>query len=200
MARTILKSKIALIAGAEHPVGRAAALQLARAGARPLLVGHDAEALTAIVDLILQKKGDAAELPLPLEPEEMLEAVLRQARDSVGHFHFVLNVLALGGGGTDAGEARRRAAAVQAHLDTLAGERGFTRTLVLYHAGEPEPFAPHPERWISMVALEGLATDREAEGLRPGAAADAVVNLFQCPPGACPARVTLRNFDTSHEE
>jgi hypothetical protein len=201
LARTILKSKIALIVGAEHPVGRAAALQLSRAGARPLLTGYDADALTRIADLILQKKGDAAELPLPLQPEATLATALRQARDSVGHFHFVVNALPLGGPGFDREEGRRRASVIQRHLDELSGERGFTRTLVLMHLGDPAPFEAREDRWTGIVSLADLAEDKaQVHGLRPGAAADAIVSLLQCPPSACPTAVTLRHLDTDHAD
>mgnify|MGYP005864758251 CR=1 FL=1 len=188
MARTILKDKTALVAGADNPAGRAAALQFARIGMRILLVGDDAKALEKLADLIVKKDGEAAELPLERNGEE-LAAELRAARDAIGHIHVAVNCYALG----DAEGSLEWALAFQGILESLLAERSFTRHLLALPHGVAVPEVPEGA-WRCVVEAGAPVAAEGSDGLRAGALADAMVFLAQIPPSARPTRVLLDPF------
>ncbi|MDX2176857.1 MAG: hypothetical protein SF028_10340 [Candidatus Sumerlaeia bacterium] len=188
MARTILKDKTALVAGADNPAGRAAALQFARAGMRILLVGDDEQAVVRLADAIIKKDGEAAELPLARNEAE-LAAELRAARDAIGHVHVAVNCYAF-----SAGEGSPEwALAFQRVLEPLLAERSFTRHLLVMPHGADAPDTPEGV-WRCVVQPGAPVAAEGSEGLRAGALADALVFLAQIPPSARPTRVLLDPF------
>lgn len=187
MARTVLEGKTAMISGADLATGRAAALQFSRAGLRTVLIGDDGSALGQLVALLVGKGGDSTHGVLP-ESFEEIGTTLREERDRVGHFHVFVNASGLDEtAGTETAMHIHRAAV------ELARERGFARFILLWPQDVPAPTLPVAGEWVSLVRLP-----REAEGgahpLKPGAIADTIVYLAQCPPSACPAEVTLRGM------
>lgn len=184
MARTILKDKSVLVLGADSAIGRAIALQFARSQSRVIAAGEDEAAVTQVCDLIVRKGGQAVELPIEGE-NEMVAAVLRTARDVVGHIHFVINPLAIV-------EGTAKALAYHRALAPMLNERSFTRYAVLWPEGAEWP--RDPSEWLTLVRAGSIGSSGEDEGttLKPGAVADCLVSLLQCPPSACPVEVALK--------
>ncbi len=181
MARTILDGKACLVTGADHPVGRACALQFSRSGLRVTMLGDDAASLAETARLLAGKGGDATWMELPDSLREV-GACVREARDRAGHFHVVVNASAWSG--ESGPETARRLH--EAARDVL-GERGFTRHVLLWPADAPLPDWLGEDGWVCVVRV--AQGDRAP---RPAAIADTLVFLAQCPPSACPAEVRLR--------
>lgn len=180
MARTILEGKTCLVTGADHAIGRAAALQFSRSGLKVALLGDDTLSMGETVRLLASKGGDATWAELPESLRE-LTATLREERDRAGHFHVVVNASAfVGEKGLETARGLHEAAA------GVLGERGFTRYLVLLPEGSPAPDWLGEANWVSVVYVP--AGD---SGPKPGAVADTLVFLAQCPPSACPAEVRV---------
>jgi len=187
MSKTVLKHKVALILGADLPAGRAAALQLARAGVRVVAAGLKVEQLEELVGLIVLKHGDALTAPLPKDLEKVATS-LRVARETVGHFHFILNAL------PSNSESRKRSEDVfKVVLDHIRG-RGGARLATVWpdDAGQWTP--PAEELWHSLVRVKAISANSETadeESVRASALGDALVQVFQCPPAACPVEIRL---------
>lgn len=195
MARTILKDKVALVAGVDNPLGRACAQQLSREGCRVILAGSDEARVLALGEQLLRKKGDSAELVLPPSRAVWPELVV-EARKLHSHIHLFVNALAFSGlqdeGARSAAEVMDRA--VEEHV----APRGPLRALTLWPAEEPAPPASRAP-WSGVVKIGPRATAEGATDpaagpavLRPGAIGDSVLCLLLIPPSACPAEVHLR--------
>lgn len=195
--KTTFDSKIALVLGADTPLGRAACLQLSRAKCRVLLAGRDAKRLRDLVEFIARKKGDSLETVLPLDPAKAA-AVLRLARDSMGHAHFVVNAMACT---KDPATSAPDAIAIQEAFLGLAAGRGVVRLVTLWPdaAGDPPPVPD--DTWACMVRFaeyqDDFADDVALPGktVRAAGAADSVVAILSCPPSACPISVRLEQRD-----
>ena len=180
MARTILEGKSCLVTGADHAIGRAAALQFSRTGLRVAMLGDDTIALGDTVRLLASKGGDATWAELPESLRE-IASTLREERDRTGHFHVVVNASAfVGEKGPETARALHEAAT------GILGERGFTRYILLWPVTQAPPDWIGAANWVCLVLVP---TDESAP--KPAAIADTLVFLAQCPPSACPAEVKL---------
>jgi len=199
MAKTTLKHKTALVLGADCPAGRAVALQLSREGCQVIIAGHDARRLSVLAELMRTKGATPVEAVLPRE-EDRIITELRPLRDAQGHIHFLINAMAAQEGpADDPGAPARDAAAAQRQTLALAESRGTLRLVTLWpDAAGDAPEAP-ADVFASLVRVAHLQTEHDASEeevqvgavVRAAAAADAIVHLLQCPPGACPVEVRL---------
>ncbi|PLX40556.1 MAG: oxidoreductase [Hyphomicrobiales bacterium] len=73
MSAAPLKDRVALITGASRGIGRAAALELARAGAHVIAVARTEGGLTALDDEITELGGSATLVPLDLQDFEAID-------------------------------------------------------------------------------------------------------------------------------
>ena len=199
MAKTTLKHKTALILGADCPAGRASALQLSREGCHVILAGHDSRRLSLLAELIRNKGGDPLEAVLSRD-EDRITTELRHQRDTMGHLHFVINAIAAQEGPVDEPQRPFEDARICQRLTLdLSSGRGNVRLVTLW----PDAAGTPPESPAGMfsclirvahIQLEHDGAESEADDavvVRAGAAADAVVHLLQCPPGACPVEVRV---------
>lgn len=87
-----LKNKIALVTGAAQRVGRAIALELARAGAQIVVHYHQAEAsATETVSLIKQMGGQALAIPADLSHADELSALFESIGQAWGGVDILVN-------------------------------------------------------------------------------------------------------------
>jgi NAD(P)-dependent dehydrogenase (short-subunit alcohol dehydrogenase family) len=82
-----LEGKIALVTGATSGIGKAAALQLAREGAKVIVHGRDSDRGSEVVDEINAAGGDARFVQADLT--DIVE--VRQLADSAGHVDVLVN-------------------------------------------------------------------------------------------------------------
>src|ERR1700722_13038915 len=82
-----LEGKVALVTGATSGIGRAAALQLAREGAKVIIHGRDSDRGSDVVDEIKEAGGDARFLQADLTDIDEV----RQLADSVGEIDVLVN-------------------------------------------------------------------------------------------------------------
>ncbi len=194
MARITFRNKVALILGADLPVGRSAALQLSRSGAKTVLTGFDKQRLHQLQELILAKGGEPTEILLTDSIEDDMTGV-REVRDTLGHIHFVVNALGAGTAlrGGRAGELSRSYG--EAVFQLTAG-RGAARYLTVWPDECGDALAPPEESWhclVTAAAMQSQADGEEGdETLKAAAIGDTVVYLLSCPPSACPALVRLK--------
>lgn len=187
--KTTTKDKVALVLGADGPVGRAVALQLSRIGCRIIAAGGHGKQLAQLAELILAKKGIAAEAVLPHEPAELV-ATLRAVRETVGHFHFIVNALEASGPADEHSAAP--ADVVEALVNVITGRGAVRFATVVNGRVKAQPLPANA--WQAVIHIAGLAHEEDAspgESVKPAAVADVVVNLLQCPEGACPLEVRL---------
>jgi NAD(P)-dependent dehydrogenase (short-subunit alcohol dehydrogenase family) len=82
-----LEGKVALVTGATSGIGKAAALQLAREGAKVIIHGRDSDRGSSVVDEIKEAGGDARFVQADLT--DITE--VRQLADSVGDIDVLVN-------------------------------------------------------------------------------------------------------------
>ncbi len=187
------RNKVALIFGADTPVGRSAALQFSRSGSKTILAGHEEKKLILLMNLILDKKGDPAAAVLPSNHEKALE-LLTTREAEIGKVHFIFNA-----GGTILESPETSLKAYEKLGLELIPNRKNIKWVTVWpdKAGDlPEP----PEGiWHSFLRLNGVShevseVDEGRDGLiRPGAIADAGLAMLNCPGGACPIEVRLES-------
>lgn len=189
--KDLFANKTALILGADSPLGRAAALQLSRAGCAVVLAARNARSLEEVARFVYEKGGVPHEVLLPGGTAAQMSGALRERRDQLGHYHFAINALAFpGAGSTD--EARAAAAAANEALFDLAAGRGAARFATLWPVDLPAPAALPGGGWHCLVRISGVGSSEEdTPHPKPASVADSVMGLFRCPPGACPVEVQL---------
>jgi len=87
----------ALVTGAGRGIGRAVALQLARAGARILAVSRTESELTSLVTEIQDSKGAAVAYPVDLRRREACDAAVAEAVARHGRLQILVNNAGVGG-------------------------------------------------------------------------------------------------------
>lgn len=198
MARTTFSNRTALILGADTPAGRACALQLSREGCNIILAGTEARRVADVAKLLRTKSNEPIEVALS-EDRDASELLLRQARDTMGHVHFVVNAMGtVDGPSDDPGAPARLGLVMQQIVLGLIEGRGAVRLISLWPDEAPNPPVVNERWWHCLVRLKGVGSpdrselDNEEPGLlRPAAVGDSVVHLLGCPPSACPVVVHL---------
>ncbi len=189
MTKLNLREAIALVLGCETGVGRSAALQLARAGARVILAGFGEGSLQALEREIVEKRGTAIHAWLG-GGSEAAATVLRERREVFGHVHLVVETLTVGEKGCGLGQARE---ALEAVAGAIRG-RGALRIVSVVETAPAVAEEVFGGAWLSVIETgplaEGPLKDL-AENPKPAAVAETALWLLQCPPGACPLRVRV---------
>ncbi len=86
-----LQGRIALVTGASQGIGRACALELARAGATVALAARSADKLAALADQVAAAGGLAAAFTLDVASEESLKSGARAILDRYGKIEILVN-------------------------------------------------------------------------------------------------------------
>jgi 3-oxoacyl-[acyl-carrier protein] reductase len=86
-----LQGRIALVTGASQGIGRACALELARAGATVVLAARNEVKLAEAVEEIQGAGGEAAAIPLDLASEESIKSVAKSLVESYGKIEILVN-------------------------------------------------------------------------------------------------------------
>jgi 3-oxoacyl-[acyl-carrier protein] reductase len=86
-----LTGKIALVTGASQGIGRACALELARAGATVALAARNIEKLDAVAAEIAQAGGSAKAYALDVSSEESIKAAAKAILADQGTVHILVN-------------------------------------------------------------------------------------------------------------
>jgi 3-oxoacyl-[acyl-carrier protein] reductase len=86
-----LQGRIALVTGASQGIGRACALELARAGATVVLAARNEIKLAEAVEEIQGAGGEAAAIPLDLASEESIKSVAKSVVESYGKIEILVN-------------------------------------------------------------------------------------------------------------
>ena len=86
-----LQGRIALVTGASQGIGRACALELARAGATVVLAARNEVKLAEAVEEIQGAGGEAAATPLDLASEESIKSVAKSLVESYGKIEILVN-------------------------------------------------------------------------------------------------------------
>jgi hypothetical protein len=203
MARTVLAGKHVLILGVSTAPGRGAALQLSREGARVTVCDVDDDATERLAAFLHKKKAEAIQAHLPEESEDWRE-LLQKARDFSGHYHVVINTHALTYSDAYPQEqAEADALQLNDHLIELLSGRGPLKMVTLWEANRPLDCPDYGTLWHSWLLLEPyqryeselvdqLDARKGVMHLRAGAIADAIVQVVQFPPSACPEEIHLK--------
>lgn len=195
MARTVLKNKSVLIAGAETPAGRAAALQFSREGALVILGAASLKRVTPLEESILNK-GGAAIAALIRHGERLIPDLLEARALAGNHFHYIVNVLAAAPQDPAEPEIHRERAVKmnEALLEIIRG-KGAVRAATLWPEEIPPPGDQFPGGWHCLARfgeIQRASDDPESDDqLRAAAVGDSLLYLMNCPPGACPTEVRL---------
>ena len=86
-----LTGKIALVTGASQGIGRACALELARAGATVALAARNVEKLDAVAAEIVSEGGTAKAYTLDVSSEESIKAAAKAVLADHGAVHILVN-------------------------------------------------------------------------------------------------------------
>ena len=86
-----LQGRSALVTGASQGIGRACALELARAGATVVLAARNEVKLAEAVEEIQGAGGEAAAIPLDLASEESIKSVAKSLVESYGKIEILVN-------------------------------------------------------------------------------------------------------------
>jgi 3-oxoacyl-[acyl-carrier protein] reductase len=88
---TALQGRIALVTGASQGIGRACALELARAGATVALAARSADKLAALAEEITAAGGQAAAFTLDVASEESLTSGAKAVLERYGKVEILVN-------------------------------------------------------------------------------------------------------------
>ena len=88
---TALQGRIALVTGASQGIGRACALELARAGATVALAARSADKLAALAEEITASGGQAAAFTLDVASEESLKSGAKAVLERYGKVEILVN-------------------------------------------------------------------------------------------------------------
>jgi len=86
-----LQGRIALVTGASQGIGRACALELARAGATVVLAARNEIKLAEAVEEIQGAGGEAAAIPLDLASEESIKSMAKAVIEGYGKVEILVN-------------------------------------------------------------------------------------------------------------
>ena len=81
-APDLLKDKVALVTGGGTGMGRATAIEMARCGARLVLLGRRAEPIEDCANTIRDVGGEAIAIICDIRDADRIEAVMRRSRAS----------------------------------------------------------------------------------------------------------------------
>lgn len=196
MTTRAVRHRVALILGADNPVGRACALQFSRSGAGVLIAGFNRHKLALLGRLIEDKKGDPLEAAITMDHDKSLSNLVTQ-RDAFGHVHYIVNAAAFDGEAEGEGQnPLARAHHCHELAKSLAAGRGAVRFITIWpdDAGDPPHHAA--EAWHSLVRVDTVEAEGSGEAapgdtVRAAAVGDTLVHLSNCPPGCCPVEVRL---------
>ena len=88
---TALQGRIALVTGASQGIGRACALELARAGATVALAARSADKLAALAEEITASGGQAAAFTLDVASEESIKSGAKAVLERYGKVEILVN-------------------------------------------------------------------------------------------------------------
>ena len=88
---TALQGRIALVTGASQGIGRACALELARAGATVALAARSADKLAALAEEIAATGGQAAAFTLDVASEESIKSGAKSVLERYGKVEILVN-------------------------------------------------------------------------------------------------------------
>ena len=86
-----LSGRVALVTGASQGIGRACALELAKAGATLAVAARNQENLKQVVDTITASGGNAAAFPMDVAEEEQIRAGIKAAIAHFGKIDILVN-------------------------------------------------------------------------------------------------------------
>ena len=86
-----MKERSAFVTGASQGIGRACALELARAGARVVVGARRQDKLASLVKEIRAEGGSAHAVPLDVASRDSVQNAFRQARESVERIDILVN-------------------------------------------------------------------------------------------------------------
>jgi NAD(P)-dependent dehydrogenase (short-subunit alcohol dehydrogenase family) len=89
------KNRVALVTGASKGIGRAAAIALAREGAKVALLGRDTEAGEEAAEACRQEGSEALWMSVELESEPEIEAAVRRTVERWGRLDVLVNNAAI---------------------------------------------------------------------------------------------------------
>jgi len=196
MTKPSNRHRTALILGADNPAGRSIAMSLSRAGCNVVLAGHDVAKLKVLADLIEAKKGDPLVTAIPRENERVIP-VLRAARETMGHYHFVVNAVAATDPPSDAPDYFvDKARDLQDKVWEVVEGRGSVRFVILWPTSTDRAVPPIPDEklWCTAIRYDRIqleADDDDPRAIRAAGAADTIVALLAAPASACPVEVRL---------
>ncbi|MBI1293015.1 hypothetical protein GC173_17540 [bacterium] len=196
MSKPNTRHRTALVLGADNPAGRSIAMMFSRTGANVVLAGYDADKLKILADLIEAKKGDPLVTVIPREKDRIIP-VLRAARETMGHYHYVVNALAASDPPSDQPQAWvETASQLQKHVWEVVEGRGSVRFLILWpdNAHLPVPAVPDERLWHCAVRYDRIqleSEDNAGDAMRAAGVADTVGQLLASPASACPVEVRI---------
>lgn len=100
----IIQRKVAIITGAGSGLGRDAALELARNGARIVSGDLNLEAAQSTVDAITKEGGEAVAFEMDASTREGNEGAVKKAVETYGELHLAMNSAGINGPGAPIGE------------------------------------------------------------------------------------------------
>src|SRR3954463_10631719 len=90
-APDLLEDKVALITGGGTGMGRATALEMARCGARVIVVGRRIEPIEDCAEAIRAVGGDATALTCNIRDSERIDAVMGEIKRTHGKLDILVN-------------------------------------------------------------------------------------------------------------
>lgn len=181
-----LTDRVALVTGASSGIGRAAALAMAKEGARLVLAARNQERLEAVVQEIRQAGGQAIALAGEVQDEGHAQALVEQAVTAFGGLDIAFNNAGtLGAMGATPGLSRAAweetlavnlgsaFLAAKYQIPAMLARRGgsliFTSSFVGYTVGFPGMAAYAASKAGLLGLTQALAVEFGAQGIRVNA-------------------------------